>query len=273
MGITDNIPLGKVVSYKCRYDKTLLQGIPRALNRKPLGIKEGQLPFQGEDLWNLYEISWLTPKGKPVIAVAEVRFSVNTRCLIESKSFKLYLNSFNQTAFETETEVRDLIQQDLSTVAEGRVTVSLHPESLYSIGSLDAHCIDDQDIEINTYAVQPEILQESIQSDRQVSEKLCSHLLKSNCLVTGQPDWGSVEIGYTGFKIDHKKLLQYIISFRQHNEFHEHCIERMFMDIKKYCQPEKLTIMARYTRRGGIDINPMRSDYISEVDNIRLVRQ
>lgn len=273
MTVLDNTPLGKAVTYESTYNKALLQGVPRSLNREPLGIREDSLPFKGEDLWTLYEMSWLNPKGKPMIATAEVRFAINSTHLIESKSFKLYLNSFNQTHFENEDAVRATMINDLSEVSEGEVNVLLHPESIKTITELNAVCIDDQDIKIAVYDIQEDYLTNATQLDNVVSESLCSNLLKSNCLVTGQPDWASVKIDYTGPKINRANLLKYLISFRQHNEFHEQCVERIFTDIKRYCAPEKLTVLARYTRRGGLDINPLRSDHETRADNCRLLRQ
>ena len=269
----DRTPLGKIVTYESKYNRSLLQGVPRALNRDPLGICANNLPFKGEDLWNLYEISWLNLKGKPVVATAEVRVAIDSTHLVESKSFKLYLNSFNQTRFENEEVVCATITKDLIEVAEGDVTVVMNPESIKTIKEFDALCIDDEDIAINTYDIQPDYLKNATQGDIIISESLCSNLLKSNCLVTGQPDWASVKIHYTGPKINRANLLRYLVSFRQHNEFHEQCVERIFTDIKRYCQPENLTVLARYTRRGGLDINPLRSDIEVSYDNCRLIRQ
>ncbi|MCY4328511.1 MAG: NADPH-dependent 7-cyano-7-deazaguanine reductase QueF [Endozoicomonadaceae bacterium] len=265
--------LGKATQYESRYNKNLLHGVPREENRKLLGIKENNLPFKGEDLWNLYELSWLNPKGKPVIATAEVRCAINSINLIESKSFKLYLNSFNQTHFNCSEQVRKTIEQDLAEIAQGDVRVILYPLALNTICSFNALCIDDEDIEITAYTLDKTILENAVIEENKVSECLCSHLLKSNCLITGQPDWASVFIRYMGPEIQRNKLLQYLISFRQHNEFHEQCVERIFIDIKKYCFPEQLTVYARYTRRGGLDINPLRSDHEITAHNIRLLRQ
>ncbi len=273
MSVLEHTPLGKTVSYESIYNKGLLQGVPRSLNRNPLGIKKSQLPFKGEDLWNLYEISWLNPNGKPVVATAEVRFSIDSINLIESKSFKLYLNSFNQTHFNNEQEVISVMKRDLSDVAEGSVSITLNPESLNKIQALDAVCIDSEQVTIEHYDIFPDYLADTALPSNIISESLCSHLLKSNCLVTGQPDWASVQITYSGPQINRANLLKYLISFRQHNEFHEQCVERIFIDIKRYCKPESLTVFARYTRRGGLDINPLRSDNVTRLNNHRLVRQ
>ncbi|KDE34134.1 7-cyano-7-deazaguanine reductase [Kosakonia radicincitans UMEnt01/12] len=269
------LTLGKTTDYRDTYDDSLLQGVPRSLNRDPLGLTAGNLPFHGTDIWTLYELSWLNAKGLPQVAVGHVELDYASVNLVESKSFKLYLNSFNQTRFASWDEVRDTLQRDLSACAQGSVSVAL-----YRIDELEgqpiAHfhgtCIDEQDIEIESYAFDAAWLTDAA-SGKVVDETLVSHLLKSNCLITHQPDWGSVQIQYRGPKIDREKLLRYLVSFRHHNEFHEQCVERIFTDIQRFCQPEKLSVYARYTRRGGLDINPWRTntDFIPATG--RLVRQ
>ena len=221
------------------------------------------------------QISWLNPKGLPQVAVADVEIDYRSENLIESKSFKLYLNSFNQSKFTDFASVERTMREDLSACAQGEVKVRLHPLSRYhgqSIDTLTGDCIDDQDIEIHSYEFNADILQ-NCTSDNVVEETLVSHLLKSNCLITSQPDWGTVQIHYVGKQIDREKLLRYIVSFRQHNEFHEQCVERIFCDLMHYAKPEKLTVYARYTRRGGLDINPFRSNFEDIPQNLRLARQ
>ncbi len=269
------LTLGKSTAYRDIYDPSLLQGVPRSLNRDPLGLKADALPFHGGDIWTLYELSWLNARGLPQVAVGHVELDHASVNLVESKSFKLYLNSFNQTRFDSWEAVQRTLERDLSACAEGEVTVAL-----YRIDELEgqpiAHfhgtCIDDQDIEIDNYQFDTAWL-ENAASGKVVEETLVSHLLKSNCLITHQPDWGSVQIKYRGAKIDREKLLRYLISFRNHNEFHEQCVERIFNDILHFCQPEALSVYARYTRRGGLDINPWRSntDFVPAIG--RLVRQ
>ncbi|AMO50441.1 7-cyano-7-deazaguanine reductase [Kosakonia oryzendophytica] len=269
------LTLGKTTSYRDTYDATLLQGVPRSLNRDPLGLTANNLPFRGADIWTLYELSWLNAKGLPQVAVGHVELDYASLNLVESKSFKLYLNSFNQTRFASWDEVRATLERDLSACAQGLVTVAL-----YRLDELEgqpvAHfhgtCIDDQDIAVDNYAFDAALLTDAA-SGKVVEETLVSHLLKSNCLITHQPDWGSVQIQYRGPKIDREKLLRYLVSFRHHNEFHEQCVERIFTDIQRFCQPEKLSVYARYTRRGGLDINPWRTntDFIPATG--RLVRQ
>ncbi|MGF1764702.1 NADPH-dependent 7-cyano-7-deazaguanine reductase QueF [Aliivibrio kagoshimensis] len=269
------LTLGQKTDYQEHYQPTLLQPVPRSLNRDDLALGE-TLPFFGVDIWTLYEISWLNSKGLPQVAIGDVTLPATSPNLIESKSFKLYLNSFNQTRFESWQEVEQTLIKDLSHCAGEQVNVVLHSVddiSGQTITNLSGRCIDEQDIEIDGYEFDPTLLADST-GEEKVTESLHSHLLKSNCLITNQPDWGSVEIRYTGHQIDQEKLLRYLVSFRQHNEFHEQCVERIFTDIIKYCQPEQLSVYARYTRRGGLDINPYRSSINNmPKTNYRLSRQ
>ena len=269
------LTLGKSTDYRDTYDAGLLQGVPRSLNRDPLGLHADTLPFHGADIWTLYELSWLNAKGLPQVAVGHVELSHTTVNLVESKSFKLYLNSFNQTRFGSWEDVRHTLERDLSACARGDVTVSLYRLDEIEgqpIAHFHGTCIDNQDIEIDNYQFNADYLLNSTGS-KKVEETLVSHLLKSNCLITHQPDWGSVQIQYRGPQIDREKLLRYLVSFRHHNEFHEQCVERIFSDILRFCKPESLSVYARYTRRGGLDINPWRSntDFVPAIG--RLVRQ
>ena len=270
-----SLKLGQKTEYASQYDRTLLQPVPRALNRDGLGITQNQ-PFTiGADIWTAYEISWLNEKGLPQVAIADIYLDYQSQNLIESKSFKLYLNSFNQSKFADFNAVQQTMQGDLSECAQGAVKVRLNPVAVYDsqkIDHLQGDCIDEQDIEITSYEFNADWLKDCV-SDEIVEEKLVSHLLKSNCLITNQPDWGTLHIHYVGKKIDHEKLLRYVVSFRQHNEFHEQCVERIFCDLIHYAKPEKLTVYARYTRRGGLDINPFRSNFENLPENLRLARQ
>ena len=270
-----SLKLGQKTEYASQYDRTLLQPVPRALNRDGLGITQNQ-PFTiGADIWTAYEISWLNEKGLPQVAIADIYLNYQSQNLIESKSFKLYLNSFNQSKFADFNVVQQTMQRDLSECAQGDVKVRLNPVTVYDsqkIDHLQGDCIDEQDIEITSYEFNADWLKDCV-SDEIVEEKLVSHLLKSNCLITNQPDWGTLHIHYVGKKIDHEKLLRYVVSFRQHNEFHEQCVERIFCDLMHYAKPEKLTVYARYTRRGGLDINPFRSNFENLPENLRLARQ
>ncbi len=265
-------PLGQKAEYAQLYDAGLLFAIARQENRDDLGFDLSSLPFIGLDIWTAYEVSWLNYKGKPEVRIVEFSFSAEAPNLIESKSFKLYLNSFNATRFDSEQEVIKLWEDDLSKVSGAKVYADMRrlDEASEITGTMPGDCLDDLDIEIKTYQIHPKLL---TTKDEIVKETLNSHLLKSNCLVTGQPDWGSVLIRYEGKKINHQNLLKYIISFRNHNEFHEQCVERIFTDIMQQCQPEKLTVYARYVRRGGLDINPYRSNFEDEFDLTRLSRQ
>ncbi|HEX9874693.1 MAG TPA: NADPH-dependent 7-cyano-7-deazaguanine reductase QueF [Deferrimonas sp.] len=269
------LPLGRTSVYKDQYDPALLCPVPRTLKREELGVAS-PLPFGGYDIWNAYELSWLTPKGKPVVAMGEFHVPCGSKNLIESKSFKLYLNSFNQTRFATFAEVQRLLAEDLGRVAGAPVTVRLIDSGEFageSLCTLPGRCIDDLDIAVDRYALDPSLLDGASDPGRIVEETLHSHLLKSNCLITSQPDWGSVLVRYRGPRIDPAALLRYIISFRQHNEFHEQCVERIFVDLMRRCHPQHLTVYARYTRRGGLDINPFRSNFENEFANLRLARQ
>jgi len=270
------LSLGKATEYKCHYDSSLLQSVPRSLNRNELSLKANNLPFYGVDLWNIYELSWLNKKGKPMVATGVVKVPFDSEFLIESKSFKLYLNSFNQSQFESIEAVQNTLKSDLSACANKPVEVTINA-TLDNIndqlGTFNGINLDELDIEISEYHLSPSIL-ENISSTEIVTESVYSHLLKSNCLITSQPDWASIEVSYTGKKLDHEKLLKYLISFRQHNEFHEQCVERIFCDLMTYASLTSLTVYARYTRRGGLDINPIRStEKVFKISNTRLLRQ
>lgn len=256
------LTLGKPTAYQDQYQPSLLQAVPRSLNREPLGLHSDSLPFSGVDIWTLYELSWLNSNGLPQVAIGHVHLNASSVNLVESKSFKLYLNSFNQTSFADRETVQRTLKHDLSACARGDVSVELfHLSELedQKIVAFSGECIDGQNINIDSYEFKADYLQEAA-GDEIVEETLVSHLLKSNCLITHQPDWGSVQIKYHGPKIDRERLLRYLVSFRHHNEFHEQCVERIFNDIQRFCHPESLSVYARYTRRGGLDINPFRTN-------------
>jgi len=268
------LPLGKPTAYRDEYDAGLLCPFPREPKRAELGLS-GTLPFHGFDLWNAYELSWLDGRGKPVVGMAEFRFPCDSPFLVESKSFKLYLNSFNQTRFTDSATVTATLERDLAGASGAAVDVRLLSLAAGSATGADlpGTCLDDLDIAIDRYDYAPELLAGATCTAMVVEETLYSHLLKSNCLVTRQPDWASVLIHYRGPGIDHAALLRYLISFRQHSEFHEQCVERIFTDLLHHCRPTQLTVYARYTRRGGLDINPFRSNFENDLPNWRLVRQ
>ncbi|MBB3227967.1 7-cyano-7-deazaguanine reductase [Luteibacter sp. Sphag1AF] len=260
MSSPDHSPLGKATVYADRYDAGLLFPIPRQGKRDEIGVSH-PLPFHGTDVWNGYELSWLNPAGKPMVAIAEFRVPATTPNIIESKSFKLYLNSFAQEPLTDTDALRAVLERDLSAAAGGPVSVVLHtPRQLEGtpIEEPKGFVVDDLDIAMDAYGP-PRADFLGTGEGAEVTETLVSHLLRSNCPVTGQPDWGSVQIRYTGAPIDREGLLRYIVSFRNHTEFHEQCAERIFMDITARCAPVALTVYARYTRRGGLDINPFRS--------------
>ncbi|WP_019216477.1 NADPH-dependent 7-cyano-7-deazaguanine reductase QueF [Legionella tunisiensis] len=267
-------PLGRRSAYIDNYDNSLLFPIARQTKREGIGIGLS-LPFTGYDIWTAFELSWLNQEGKPVVAVADIIMPCESVNLIESKSLKLYLNSFNNTIFDSAEAVQETIACDLSKAAGSVVQVVLYKAEGFieaSIGRLEGVCLDELDISCSEYKVNPRLL--NISTEKVENVVLYSHLLKSNCLMTGQPDWGSISITYSGPRINNESLLQYLVSFRNHNEFHEQCVERIFMDLTTYCQPDELTVYARYTRRGGLDINPIRSTKpVVPPANIRLYRQ
>ncbi len=272
--IPESSQLGKKAEYISTYTPELLYPIPRKLKRDEIGISEDSLPFSGVDIWNHYEVSWLNAKGKPQVAIAIIVIPATSQNIIESKSMKLYFNSFNNYKLASKEELAAIIEKDLAhnTMSDVKVELLELDTAQLNIAKPQGISIDDLDIEVNEYCVNPELLKAN--PGKMVSESLYSNLLKSNCLVTHQPDWATVMIDYTGPAIDHACLLKYIISFRNHNEFHEQCVERIFNDILKNCNPAKLTVSARFTRRGGVDINPIRSTEENlTFTNTRLVRQ
>ncbi len=274
MSTPETSPLGKDTIYADRYDPKLLFPIPRADKRAEIGVAE-TLPFHGVDIWNAYELSWLNLRGKPQVALAEFRIPASSPHIIESKSFKLYLNSFAQERIASADVLGDTLLHDLSAAAGAVISVQISPARAASLPTvdLDGHLLDTQDIEVDHYGPpQADFLRTDL-TVQPVAETLLSHLLRSNCPVTGQPDWGSVQIAYRGAPIDHAGLLRYLVSFRNHNEFHEQCVERIFVDLMQRCAPQELSVHARYTRRGGLDINPFRSSTPMTPGNPRTVRQ
>ncbi|WP_226905625.1 NADPH-dependent 7-cyano-7-deazaguanine reductase QueF [Legionella antarctica] len=272
--MADQSELGHLSEYDNHYNPERLYAIPRAPKRKEINLDPAILTFYGFDCWNHYEVSWLNPKGKPVVAIAVISYDCHSPFIIESKSLKLYFNSLNNHVFPDVKTVTQTISHDLSNCINAKATVTITPLAEISSQMLQASfsgiCLDLLDIECSAYSVNAAFL---ATSDEFTDEVLYSDLLKSNCLVTNQPDWGSVQIAYRGKKINHEGLLKYLVSFRNHNEFHEQCIERIFTDLMTRCQPESLTVYGRYTRRGGLDINPCRSTETGSVENIRLIRQ
>ena len=289
MNHPENSQLGKTSAYIDHYDASLLFPIARAGKRAEIGITAAA-PFFGADMWTAFELSWLNLRGKPQVALAHFTVPCESRNIIESKSFKLYLNSFNNTPFADAEEVKARLRADLSEAvwrdtsgavatsgaAPASIGVKIVLPELFDrepIYELDGLSLDRLDVECSRYTPAPDLLTAQAE-EAPVSEVLVSNLLKSNCLVTGQPDWGSVQISYSGAPIDQEGLLQYLVSYRNHNEFHEQCVERIFMDIWTRCKPVRLSVYARYTRRGGLDINPFRTSYPQALPgNTRMARQ
>jgi len=270
------LPLGQKTGYPNKYQPDVLFAIARAESRNSIIVNqpEGALPFHGSDIWNAWELTWLGPGKLPVAATAEIRIPANTENLIESKSLKLYLCSFAMSQFDSSAKVGDIIARDLAACAGGPVEVQVAlvtDTEAYTAFRLPGTCLDTLTVECDTWEVDTALLKSDPSAE--VQEELHSHLLRSLCPVTAQPDIGSIAIHYSGPKIDRAALLQYIVSFREHNDFHEACIERMFVDILERCHAKKLSIYARYQRRGGIDINPFRSNFENRPRNLRLWRQ
>ena len=280
-GTVEGSALGRATAYVDRYDSTLLYSIARAPQRERLGIA-GQSRFFGADWWTAYELSWLNARGKPQLAIAHILVPCESTHIVESKSFKLYLNSFSGTVFADAAEVRARIEADVSAAVwagdavRARAAVRLiDPEAFdrEPIHEMDGVNLDRLDLECTHDEPAPELLTAAF-DEQPVEETLTSRLLKSNCPVTGQPDWGSVQIRYTGPQIDQAGLLRYIVSFRRHADFHEHCVERIFSDLQTRCRPTRLSVYARYTRRGGLDINPWRTSHPGQPPaNVRTARQ
>ena len=281
MNRPEDSQLGKSSAYVDQYDASLLFPIARTGKRAELGLT-GAPPFLGADMWTAYELSWLNLRGKPQVALAHFTVPCESHNIVESKSLKLYLNSFNNSRFASADAVKERLRADLSEAvwrgADRAATIGVRivPPELFDrepIYELDGLSLDRLDVECTRFTPAPELLK-VLPDEAPVTEVLVSNLLKSNCLVTGQPDWGSVQISYTGAAIDQEGLLQYLVSFRNHNEFHEQCVERIFMDIWTRCRPLKLAVYARYTRRGGLDINPFRTSSAQALpQNTRMARQ
>lgn len=270
--------LGKKSAYDSTYSPDKLFPIPRIKNREAIGVHSQPLPFYGFDYWNHYEVSWLNEKGKPIVAVAEIIYGCESLNIIESKSMKLYFNSFNNSQFKDVETVQATVKKDLAERLGGAsLTVRIVPLNLFKeeklVPRLSGICIDELDVTCSVYHTESSYLKTE---NELVEETLYTDLLKSNCLVTNQPDWCSVQITYKGNKIDREGLLRYIVSFRNDNEFHEQCVEKIFMHIMQKCNPSELTVYGRSTRRGGLDINSFRSSKPvdeREIPNVRLCRQ
>jgi 7-cyano-7-deazaguanine reductase len=269
----EKIPLGRETPYPRTYAPEALYGIPRAESRAALGLS-GKLPFRGVDIWNAWELTWLGKGGLPQVATADIVVPADSSNIIESKSLKLYLNSFAMSEFASAADLQSVIEKDLSSAADCHVAVRITPISTSEarpVSRLAGTLLDALDVNCSEWQVNADLL--SADADVIVSEDVHTHLLRSLCPVTSQPDTGSLQISYRGPQIDHAGLLRYVVSFREHQDFHESCVERIFMDLMAKCAPEELCVHARYQRRGGIDINPYRSTSSKLPRNLRLWRQ
>ena len=275
MNTPEQSQLGKPATYMDQYVASLLFPMPRADKRREIGVAD-TAPFFGADMWTVYELSWLNLRGKPQVALAHITVPCESPCIVESKSFKLYLNSFTNTRFADARDVRERIRADISAATGSGIGIKTIGPELFDrepIHEMDGLNLDRLDVECLHYTPAPELLFAEF-DEPPVTETLTSNLLKSNCLVTGQPDWGSVQIAYTGPQINQEGLLQYLVSYRNHHEFHEQCVERIFIDVWTRCKPIKLSVYARYTRRGGLDINPFRTSHPGQLPpNVRTARQ
>lgn len=264
--------LGKQSDYVETYTPSLLHGISRESTRGAALI-DGAL-FQGEDLWTGYEFSWLNGRGMPQVAGLRLRVPAQSPMLVESKSMKLYTMSFSQTRFDSRTEVLKTLDQDLSTAFRAPVMVEL-----LDLGQLEGmthtlpgRSLDDMDVRINNYERAPDLLVPA-ESDVQVRETLHTHLFRSVCPVTNQPDWASLVIEYSGRPMNAEGLIRYLVSYRRHPGFHETTIEQIFCDLMAVYHPQALTVYGRFQRRGGLDINPFRSTHETAAPVYRLARQ
>ena len=266
------IPLGEATEYPQEYAPGVLCPVSRSTAREALGIG-AVLPFHGKDLWNAWELTWLDSRGQPVIAIATFSFDASSPNIVESKSLKLYLGSLAMTQMTSQAELVQTLTSDLEQISGGAVDVAIHhgdDSEAVTICNLPGDCADELPMSHWAGQVDKDLLRAN---GEVVSETIHSNLLRSLCPVTSQPDIGSVMVRYLGPRIDPVSFLEYVVSFRQHQDFHEACVERMFLDIKSQCRPEELTVYARYNRRGGIDINPFRSDIDDPPKNLRLWRQ
>jgi len=266
-------PLGRATNFQEHYDPGLLFAVERAPQRALLALGE-TLPFRGVDTWTAYEVSWLDDHGKPQVGIAMFEVPALSPRLVESKSVKLYLTSLNQTRFASASEVTAAIARDLSQATGAPVAVTLTlPVDFATLprAELTGDCVDELPLAAERYELSPQSL---TTAGSIVEESLYSRLFRSVCPVTGQPDYASVQLRYRGARIDRGGLLDYLVSFRRHPGFHEHCVERIFTDVWRCCRPDVLSVLARFTRRGGIDINPYRtSGGEAAPSNARTARQ
>jgi len=265
--------MGKTSGYPDSFDPELLVALPRSTNREIIGVGD-PLPFTGEDVWHAYELSWLNKQGLPTAVIGRFSFSCNSPCLVESKSFKLFLNSLNQEKFNDKKDVISLLTEHLSKCSGDKVGIELIEldASADQTKTPEGLCIDGLNVEIKDYHPNSSLL--SCDENNVIEEHLYSDLFKSNCPVTNQPDWASMSIYYKGSAISHESLLAYLVSYRLHSDYHENCVEKIFVDLQKKCKPQVLTVQANFLRRGGLDINPVRSTHGEYIKTpFRFIRQ
>ena len=266
-------PLGHATGYPDTYDPGQLFTVARAPQRAALGLGSA-LPFTGSDVWTAYELTWLGPRGKPAIAIATLDVPAGSPALVESKSMKLYLGSFAQSVYASPDDVAAIVGRDVAAAVGTPVRVTLRTPDAFAaerVALLSGESIDGLDAACRHDDVDPDAL---ASGGTAVDEALTTDLFRSVCPVTGQPDIASVRIAYRGPRIDRAGLLRYLVSYRRHPGFHEHCVERIFVDVIARCAPAVLTVQARFTRRGGIDINPFRtSASLATPPNVRTPRQ
>ncbi|MFO1415082.1 MAG: NADPH-dependent 7-cyano-7-deazaguanine reductase QueF [Burkholderiales bacterium] len=267
-------PLGHPTDYPDTYDPALLFAVPRAPQRADIGLADDALPFTGADVWTAYEHTWLDPVGKPRIAILTFTVPVTSPAIVESKSVKLYLGSFAQSRFADADAMRAVVARDLTAATGAPVPVALAAPADFGrerLQALAGESLDDLPVACDRYEVAPELLRAG---GDVAAETLVTDLFRSVCPVTNQPDYASVAIAYRGPRVDRAGLLRYLVSYRHHAGFHEHCAERIFADLTARCGCTALTVHARFTRRGGIDINPFRSSAgLPLPGNVRTPRQ
>ena len=275
-GIRDELegaPLGHATTYPDAYDAALLFPVPRAPQRAELGLT-GAMPFSGADIWTAYEMSWLDVRGKPQVAIATFVVPADSHAIVDSKSVKLYLGAFAQSRFDGTAEVRATLERDLAAATGGPVQVALDAPAMFlaaRCADLEGERLDDLPVAVQRYQPTPELL---AADGPEVEETLKTDLFRSLCPITFQPDFASLQVTYRGPAIDRAALLRYLVSFRCHPGFHEHCVERIFVDIAAQCRCDALSVYARFTRRGGVDINPFRTNAgLSVPANMRTARQ
>jgi 7-cyano-7-deazaguanine reductase len=275
---TNTLPLGRPTDYPTSVDPAVLFAVPRAAARTPLGIAADALPFIGADIWNAWEVSWLDARGKPCIAVAELRVPCASPNIVESKSLKLYFGGYAMTRFDDARAVREHVARDVSATTDAEVEVEMFEPAQFDrlqVADCAGESLDSQQLDIRDYtSPAPRHLRTQPQAGV-VEEALVTRLFRARCPVTGQPDWASLQIRYRGLPIDRAGLLRYLVSFREHPDFHEACVERVFEDIQRQCAPQALMVCARFLRRGGIDINPWRATpgFATPPANLRDTRQ